>query len=670
MSPIKNVIFIMLDTLQFNYLGCYGNTNVKTPNLDRFARQGFLFENAYSEGLPTIPVRRAIMTGRFTLPYAGWKPLDLNDTSLTDMLWCREVQTALVYDTPPMRLPKYGYSRGFDYVKFCNGHELDHETFHNVPLDPAVKAEDYLSPGMLHRNEDGEYDSSSQSLIREAECYLKQRQFWKSDADNYVSVVAREADDWLRRKRDPKRPFLMWVDSFDPHEPWDPPSVWEGKPCPHDPDYQGNPMILAPWTEVKGVMTEEECAHIRALYMEKVELVDKWIGNLLDSIREQGLWDETMVIITSDHGQPMGNGEHGHGIMRKCRPWPYEELVHVPLLIHVPGLEGGKRIESFVQNVDVTATMMDALGYGQSALSEAGHEGIQTYGADEMHGISLLPVMRGETDTVREVAIAGYYGMSWSLITKDWSYIHWLKNDIDTDEMNRLFYDGSGKGGNAGRQSAELEMKEEMWTCVQGAEVTVPEQDELYDRRADPFQLNNLAGEHPEKAKELLTEAGYPNGFDMTITVPSNYQSHMDTAQVIVEQLKAVGINATIQPVTWESWVQDTYSNRQFQSTVVGVDASNMTARAMLERFVSTASRDFINYNNADYDALFAQAQACYDDGEQTALYRAMEKNLAENAANVYIQDMADFVAVRDGLEGPSFYPIYVLDLSTIHYTK
>ena len=134
--------------------------------------------------------------------------------------------------------------------------------------------------------------------------------------------------------------------------------------------------------------------------------------------------------------------------------------------------------------------------------------------------------------------------------------------------------------------------------------------------------------------------------------------------------VKAVGINAAIQPVTWESWVQDTYSNRQFQSTVVGVDASNMTARAMLERFVSTASRDFINYNNADYDALFAQAQACYDDGEQTALYRAMEKNLAENAANVYIQDMADFVAVRDGLEGPSFYPIYVLDLSTIHYTK
>ena len=95
-----------------------------------------------------------------------------------------------------------------------------------------------------------------------------------------------------------------------------------------------------------------------------------------------------------------------------------------------------------------------------------------------------------------------------------------------------------------------------------------------------------------------------------------------------------------------------------------------MTARAMLERFVSTTDNNFISYNDPAYDALFAKAQSCYDDAEQTAIYREMEKNLAENAANVYIQDMADFVAVRDGLEGPSFYPIYVLDLSTIHYTK
>ena len=172
-----------------------------------------------------------------------------------------------------------------------------------------------------------------------------------------------------------------------------------------------------------------------------------------------------------------------------------------------------------------------------------------------------------------------------------------------------------------------------------------------------------------EKAKELLAQAGYPDGFSMTITVPSNYKPHMDTAQVLVQQLAEVGITAEIQAVEWESWVSDAYTNRQFQSTVVGVDASNMTARALLERFTSTADNNFINYSNADYDALFAQAQATADDAEQTALYKEMEKNLTEHAANVYIQDLADLVAVRKGLEGGTFYPIYVLDLSGIHYT-
>ena len=64
-KAINNAIFIMLDTLPFNYLGCYGNRWISTPNIDRFARKGILFENAYSEGLPTIPVRRSLLTGRF-----------------------------------------------------------------------------------------------------------------------------------------------------------------------------------------------------------------------------------------------------------------------------------------------------------------------------------------------------------------------------------------------------------------------------------------------------------------------------------------------------------------------------------------------------------------------------------------------------------------------------
>ena len=180
--------------------------------------------------------------------------------------------------------------------------------------------------------------------------------------------------------------------------------------------------------------------------------------------------------------------------------------------------------------------------------------------------------------------------------------------------------------------------------------------------------LTNYYSHDPEKAKALLAEAGFPNGFSMTITVPSNYQPHMDTAQVIVEQLKAVGVNAEIIPVEWESWVEDVYTGRQFQSTVVGVDASTMTARALLERFTSTAGNNFINYNSPLYDSLFVKAISSGGDEAQTEFYKEMEADLTKNAANVYIQDLADLVAVRKGLTGLQFYPIYVLDLSTIRY--
>ena len=181
--------------------------------------------------------------------------------------------------------------------------------------------------------------------------------------------------------------------------------------------------------------------------------------------------------------------------------------------------------------------------------------------------------------------------------------------------------------------------------------------------------LTNYYTKDVDKAKALLADAGYPNGFEMTITVPSNYKPHMDTAEVLVQQLAQIGVNATIEPIEWESWVSDVYAGRQFQSTVVGVDASTMTARALLERFTSDYGKNFINYNNAEYDALFQQTLTAYDDAEQTAIYKQMLANLTENAANVYIQDLADLVAVRKGVEGVTFYPIYVLDLANLHYT-
>lgn len=172
------------------------------------------------------------------------------------------------------------------------------------------------------------------------------------------------------------------------------------------------------------------------------------------------------------------------------------------------------------------------------------------------------------------------------------------------------------------------------------------------------------------KAKQLLSEAGYPDGFSMTITVPSNYQPHVDTAQVLVDQLKAIGVQAKIKRVDWNTWLSDVYTKRNFQSTVVGVDAPNMNARSMLERFESGNSKNFINYKNPAYDTLFQKALAEKDDTARTEIYKKMEKNLTEHAANVYIQDLADLVAIKKNLTGYRFYPIYVMDLSKVHYTK
>ena len=183
-------------------------------------------------------------------------------------------------------------------------------------------------------------------------------------------------------------------------------------------------------------------------------------------------------------------------------------------------------------------------------------------------------------------------------------------------------------------------------------------------------ELNDVYNQDFDKAKELLAEAGYPDGFSFTITVPSNYQQHIDTAQVLVEQLKNIGVTAEIELVEWETWVSEAYTNRNFEATVVGVDASSLTASALLSRFVSDAPNNFINFSNADYDAAYARAEAAVDDEEKTEAYKECERLLAEHAANVYIQDLPCLVALNKKYAGYEFYPLYVQDISKLYIVE
>ena len=183
------------------------------------------------------------------------------------------------------------------------------------------------------------------------------------------------------------------------------------------------------------------------------------------------------------------------------------------------------------------------------------------------------------------------------------------------------------------------------------------------------YFMPELAEAYPtdvEKAKQLLADAGYPDGFEMDITVPSNYPQHVQTAEVIAEQLKAIGVTASIVPVDWDSWVKNVYRGREFQSTVCGIAASDMTAREMLLRYCSDNQKDFINFADEEYDQAVADAIATLDNDEQTAFYKRAEEILSEQAASVWIQDLCDLAVLRSGLEGMTFYRTYVLDMSTI----
>ncbi len=183
-------------------------------------------------------------------------------------------------------------------------------------------------------------------------------------------------------------------------------------------------------------------------------------------------------------------------------------------------------------------------------------------------------------------------------------------------------------------------------------------------------ELNDTYNQDIEKAKWLLEEAGYANGLSFTITVPSNYQQHIDTAQVLVEQFKAIGVDAKIQLIEWDSWLGDVYQNRDYEATVVGVDASSLTGSSLLRRFTSTAGNNFVNYSNADYDAAFEEGISSTDDARKTKYYKECERILAEDAVNVYIQDLPEFVALNKKYTGYEFYPLYVQDIAKLRLAQ
>ena len=171
-----------------------------------------------------------------------------------------------------------------------------------------------------------------------------------------------------------------------------------------------------------------------------------------------------------------------------------------------------------------------------------------------------------------------------------------------------------------------------------------------------------------EKARQLLKEAGYEEGFTTSITVPSVYQFHVDTAQVIASQLAEVGITAEIKKIDWNAWLQEVYTNRNYEMTVIAL-TGKLDPHAVLNRYSSDYGRNFFNYANDQYDELMKQAVITTDQEQRELIYKEAQQILADEVPCVYIMDPNLIVAMKKNVKGYQLYPIYIQDIAVLTLT-
>jgi len=421
-----NLIVIVADSLRYDHVGCLGG-KAETPNIDAFADEAMVFDQAYSENLPTMPCRTAWWTGLHLFTQRGWQHFEPWDYLLAEVLWDKGFASALVTDVYHMHKPVFNCGRGFDTTCFIRGQEYDPWAVEDVPVDIDAR----------HRLRGDDSDAMWRKRFAQ---YLRNTAGFQGEEDYFAARVVTEACRWLDHVTERQKDNLfLWVDCFDPHEPWDPPEPYRSM---YDPDYEGQDLIDPVPGPVEGYLTPEELRHTLALYAGEVSFVDKWVGVLLDRVRELGLWDNSLIMFTSDHGEPFGE----HGIVRKARPWGYEELAHIPWIVRAPGGEGaGRRCDAFVQPPDMMPTVLDLLGVpptlqlhykGPIRLTFPQDRTLRTTEVT-LHGQSLMPLVRGEAERIRDFTVTAHHGAEWTLRTDEWTYMLPLRGDRQPQLYNR-----------------------------------------------------------------------------------------------------------------------------------------------------------------------------------------------------------------------------------------
>ena len=460
-----NVIWIVCDTWRQDHIGAYGNKDIHTPSLDALAAKSVRFDNYYAGAFPTMPARADHHTGRWTMSFMGWGPLPEGQVTLAQTLVQKGFTTAAAVDNPFYLRSEMNFDRGFqaffmDQGQLMGGYHWTEDT----DKFPNWWSEQEGDPGQ---------HSSGNEMNRNHESW-DVRAAWRHESDHCAPRTFTLATQWLERHY--KEDFFLYIDTWDPHEPWDAPEYYTEL---YWPGFAGEVIypVYGRWRETSGV-TEEMVRKAHAAYCGEITMVDTWIGRLLRTVENMGLMEKTAIIFTTDHGFYFG--EHG-GLFGKmfpvkpdggaCSPWDkdatwgpnplYEEDILLPLLVYVPGTTPGV-YDQPASAVDVMPTVLDIMGQDIPRFVE---------------GSSLLPKMRDTSLPGREFVVSS------EPFTNPGDPVRYVDNTLRR------------RGG-----LSMITVTTGEWSFLYSAE---PEKSQLYNLSSDPRQGQNVISQHPEVAKEL-----------------------------------------------------------------------------------------------------------------------------------------------------------------------
>lgn len=520
-----NVLQISIDSLRKDFLSTYREIpdivdyEVSTENLHRFAERAAVFESNYAGSLPCMPARREWLAGVQEFLWRSWGPIEPFDKTLPRLARQSGIMTSLVTDHYHyFQHGAHGYFEDFNTFDFIRGHEYD--AWQTAPKKPDETFLDQINAN----------NPNSQHFLNRA-TYARNVEDFDDDTDFFAARVFSKA---VERIKDASKwdQWYMYIDSFDVHEPFHCPEPYASMYTNEDPTNADLPVwpYYGRINEGQSKLSDRELDFVQSQFAGKVTMVDEQFGRILDRLDKEELWDETMVIVTSDHGYFLGD----HGWIGKNDPPVYDILANTPLMIwHPDSPRMGDRINEVTSAVDLYATVLEALGTDVPA---------------ETHSRSLLPLLMNDTNDHRDWALYGYWGATINITDGQYTYHHpnagkEPPRNHSTMMVNPYSWFVPPKVQQDATTGEFLPYTDApVWRYVpsnqsgpeEHLKVSVQHDHQLlYDKETDRRQCTNLAETQPEKLeemKDLLIEAmealnAPPAEFDRLGIDPS--QSHL-----------------------------------------------------------------------------------------------------------------------------------------------